>query len=72
MMTDCSMSLSCASNEDDTSSTASLTSTGSDLSFIEDLSLASVMLSVHAYRLIVVRMNWLRHCCMRTCFMSST
>jgi hypothetical protein len=55
------MSLSCASNEDDISSTASLTSTGSDLSFVEDLYLASVLLSIRANQLIVVRMNWMRH-----------
>jgi len=55
------MSLSCASNEDDISSTASLTSTGSNLSFVKNLCLASVLLSVHANWLIVVRMNWMWH-----------
>jgi len=55
------MSLSCASDEGNTSSTASLTPTGNDLSLIEDLCLASVMPSIRANWMIVVQMNWMRH-----------
>jgi hypothetical protein len=55
------MSLTCSSDVDDDSSTVSLSSQGSDLSFIEDVCLASLLLSIRANQLIVTPMNWQRH-----------
>jgi hypothetical protein len=56
-----SMLLSCSSDVDDDSSTVSLSSIGSDLSFIEDICLVSLLLSVRANQLIINRMNWQCH-----------
>jgi hypothetical protein len=58
---DSSMTLTCSSDVADDSSTVSSSSQSSDLSFIEDVCLASLLLSVRANRLIVTRMNWKRH-----------
>jgi hypothetical protein len=54
-------SITSGSDFDDASSNASSIVSTSDLSFVEDLCIASIALSVRANRLIVVRMNWLRH-----------
>jgi hypothetical protein len=49
-------------------------SSGSDVSFIEDICLASLALSLRENKLIVAKMNWhhhVHHCCMKIYFMSS-
>ncbi len=54
-------SMDSSSDSDDASTEASsIVSTG-DLTFVEDLCIASIALSFRVNRQIVVRMNWLRH-----------
>jgi len=52
-----------SSDTDDASTAASSTvsSSGSELSFLEDLCIATLCLSSRANRLIVTRMNWDQH-----------
>ena len=50
-----------SSDSDDAATEASSVVSTSDLTFVEDLCIASIALSCRANRQIVVRMNWLRH-----------
>jgi hypothetical protein len=58
---DSNESITSGSDYDDASCNASSVVSTSDLSFVENLCIASIALSFRANRMIVVRMNWIRH-----------